>query len=204
MTAALPPDAPCPYCGSPVSVRRGDFVYGPGRFTHIHLYVCDAYPGCDSYVGIHDGTDQPKGTLAGPELRPWRSMAHFVFDLLWRNVERAWPAFEERYPDREPTERDVTGWSRSRHYVWLSRRLNIERDETHIAHFGVARAAQVVEVSLIEHLRVGSDMTKLESAVRYRAQRDRIPTAEIGEVISHAKRASKSPHGPPHEYPFGA
>ncbi len=38
---------------------------------------------CDAYVGCHNNSKKPLGTLANKELRQWRIKAHEVIDPLW-------------------------------------------------------------------------------------------------------------------------
>ncbi|MEG0752788.1 MAG: zinc-finger-containing protein [Angelakisella sp.] len=78
----LPPR--CPYCGHTSVLRPASWVHGDGA-TARHLYVCSQYPVCNSYVGAHDKTLAPLGTLAGPELRHKRIKAHQLFDRIWQS-----------------------------------------------------------------------------------------------------------------------
>lgn len=73
----------CPYCGSTAVLRKASYVYGD-RANEEYLYVCTQYPKCNSYVGVHEGTLQPKGTLANGDLRNKRIQAHRLFDQLWK------------------------------------------------------------------------------------------------------------------------
>ena len=73
----------CPYCGSPAILKDASYVYGNNSFGG-NVYVCNRYPACDSYVGVHQGSLLPKGSLAGPVLRKKRVQAHRVFDQLWK------------------------------------------------------------------------------------------------------------------------
>jgi ssDNA-binding Zn-finger/Zn-ribbon topoisomerase 1 len=57
-------------------------VYGK---SYGKVYVCDNFPDCDSYVGVHRGTNRPLGTLANKELRKARMECHNVFDQSWRS-----------------------------------------------------------------------------------------------------------------------
>ena len=43
------------------------------------------YPECDSYVGVHAGTFEPKGSLANGDLRHKRIETHRLFDAIWKN-----------------------------------------------------------------------------------------------------------------------
>ncbi len=73
----------CPYCGSPAILKDTSYVYGHHSSGGM-VYVCSHYPACDSYVGVHQGTSLPKGSLANPTLRKKRIQAHQIFDQLWR------------------------------------------------------------------------------------------------------------------------
>ena len=74
----------CPYCGGTAVLRDASYVYG-GESGRKHLYVCQHYPECNSYVGVHEGTLTPLGTLANSELRNKRILAHQTFDRIWKN-----------------------------------------------------------------------------------------------------------------------
>lgn len=50
----------------------------------VPAWICEAYPGCDSYVGVHPGTTFALGTMAGPDLRAERVKTHRWLDRLWR------------------------------------------------------------------------------------------------------------------------
>lgn len=67
----------CPYCQSQVPMVDSSIVY---RRSYGPIYWCDP---CDAYVGVHAGTDKPKGTLAKAPLRQARKQAHAAFDPLW-------------------------------------------------------------------------------------------------------------------------
>lgn len=71
----------CPYCGSQAQLKDAYVIYR--REGYGMLYVCPTQS-CDAYVGVHDGTSKPKGSLANAALRKLRSDVHAVFDPLWR------------------------------------------------------------------------------------------------------------------------
>ena len=77
------------------------------------LYVCSGYPACGAYVGVHEGTKKPKGTLADSELRNKKIRAHRAIDRIVK----------------------AGCMSRDGVYVWLSGRLNLPYEETHIGYF---------------------------------------------------------------------
>ena len=56
-------------------------VAGPNR---VPAWLCMHYPICDSYVGVHPGTEIALGTMANAELRAERVKAHLWVDRLWR------------------------------------------------------------------------------------------------------------------------
>lgn len=72
----------CPYCGSLAELKDAYAIYRREGFGHV--YVCPT-ASCDAYVGVHQGTSKPKGSLANAALRRLRSDVHAVFDPLWRS-----------------------------------------------------------------------------------------------------------------------
>lgn len=116
----------CPFCNSQVEFCSADRVYGV-KYAHLNLYVCSRFPDCDSYVGSHEGTGLPKGTLADKALREARKLAHAAFDPLWREGE-------------------TEIFSRHEAYEWLARQLGIGKNETHIGMFDVQTCEKVVKV----------------------------------------------------------
>ena len=74
----------CPYCGRNAILRDAKYVYKEHALDQ-HLYVCSGYPECDAYVGVHEGTLLPKGSLANGDLRHTRIETHRLFDAIWKN-----------------------------------------------------------------------------------------------------------------------
>lgn len=74
----------CQYCGGRAR-RRPDSVVRGSKAKGVLLYVCERYPACDAYVGVHKDTLLPLGTLANRSLREKRRRAHEVFDTLWQS-----------------------------------------------------------------------------------------------------------------------
>ena len=104
----------CPYCGKISVLRPAEYVYGKNNLVEgSMLYVCSAYPDCNAYVGVHQGTNRAKGSLADSELRNKRIRAHRALDLVVRSGCM--------------NKDDV--------YYWLSARLNLPFEETHIGYF---------------------------------------------------------------------
>lgn len=85
------------------------------------IYVCIP---CDAYVGVHKGTDKALGRLADLELRHWKKEAHSHFDPIWK-----------------------TGLlPRAGAYVWLSNKMNLHIDLTHIGMMDVEQCKKVIEL----------------------------------------------------------
>lgn len=106
----------CRYCGSKVIFTKNKFGY---------IYKCS---NCDSYVGVHRGTQVPLGTLANKELRHWRGMAHKYFDILWRH--------------KKIVHNDKNG--RHKAYKWLAQEMGLTKNECHIAKFDIEECKTVV------------------------------------------------------------
>lgn len=112
----------CDYCGNDAPLVTGREVY-----PHRHdLYAKKFYQclPCDAVVGVHEGTTNPLGRLANPELRKAKMDAHAAFDPLWRSGEH----------------------KRGQLYGWLSNQLGIEKKDCHIGMFDAAMCRRVVEV----------------------------------------------------------
>ena len=75
----------CRYCGARAALRPSSVVYGEHTKNDGYLYICDRYPKCDAYVGAHQKSRLPMGTLANGDLRHKRIEAHKVFDRMWRS-----------------------------------------------------------------------------------------------------------------------
>lgn len=73
----------CPYCGGEGHLQPGSKVSHHKRSEL--LYLCNNHPRCDAYVGVHEGSLLPLGSMANPRLRKLRRMAHDVFDPLWKD-----------------------------------------------------------------------------------------------------------------------
>jgi len=76
----------CPYCGKPAKYGPNEEFYNGKRFVgHSGSYMCYYCKPCGAYVGVHQNTTKPLGTMANQELRDWRRKAHAVFDPLWQS-----------------------------------------------------------------------------------------------------------------------
>lgn len=110
----------CPYCGKPTELIDSAEVYH--GVSYGWMYICRP---CDAYVGCYYGTTKSLGRLANAELRRYKHEAHEVFDQIWK----------ARFMDRYNA------------YTWLSKKLGIERQLTHIGMFDVDTCKKVIQVS---------------------------------------------------------
>lgn len=113
----------CPYCGKASEHVDGTAIY-PHRpnLAEKKFWRCQS---CDAYVGCHQGTPEPLGSLANAELRKARSEAHSAFDVLWSNVGAP--------------------MTRKEAYAWLAAELNIEADAGHIALFDLEMCKKALQ-----------------------------------------------------------
>lgn len=113
----------CPYCGARAVLKKASEVYGEDTAKG-YLFVCSRYPECDSYVGVHETTKEPLGTLAGPELRRKRIQAHRAFDQIWKSGILS---------------------SRQAAYRWLGEKFCLNKDHAHIAMFSDYQCGRLIE-----------------------------------------------------------
>lgn len=110
----------CDYCGRRAEYVDSKVIYGK---SYGMVYLCRH---CDAYVGVHKGTDKPLGRLADAELRRWKRNAHDAFDPLWK-----YGRFRGR---------------RNAAYQWLSERLGLPVEKTHIGMFDVGLCQKTVQI----------------------------------------------------------
>lgn len=72
----------CPYCQKEANWCENKEKYGKNYGRSYMCYYCKA---CDAYVGCHNNTRTPLGTMANAELRGWRIKTHRAVDPLWKN-----------------------------------------------------------------------------------------------------------------------
>lgn len=112
----------CDYCGKPAKCVSGKTIYAHRPDLHgLFFWLC---PPCDAYVGTHKTSPDmaPLGRLANAELRKAKSAAHAAFDPLWKSGRM----------------------SRRAAYAWLSDKLGLPPEKTHIGMFDVDTCAAVV------------------------------------------------------------
>lgn len=118
----IPVPTKCRYCGSDVVLTSNSEIYGK-EYGNGKCYLCR---NCKAFVGIHTGTTIPLGTLANNDLRKARNNAHKEFDKLWKQPTRI--------------------MSRYAAYKWLSNKMNLRIEETHIAWFEIEQCEKVIEL----------------------------------------------------------
>lgn len=113
----------CPYCGS-AAVRRSaaELRDATAWRPDAILYVCMRYPECDAYVGTHQKSGRPLGTLANKPLRRKRIAAHAVFDKLWQHGHM----------------------SRDDAYRWMQSALDLPEAKAHIGKLSEWRCNQLI------------------------------------------------------------
>jgi len=72
----------CPYCKKETVWCENKEVYGKNYGKSYMIYLCKP---CDAYVGCHNNTKRPLGTMANKELRMWRGKAHANIDPIWKS-----------------------------------------------------------------------------------------------------------------------
>jgi hypothetical protein len=72
----------CPFCGKEAEWTENKAIYGRNYGKSYMCYLCRPY---GAYVGCHQNTRNPLGTMANKELREWRVKAHAVIDPLWKS-----------------------------------------------------------------------------------------------------------------------
>lgn len=73
----------CPFCNGDAEWVENKTIYGKNYGKSYMMWICAP---CDAYVGCHQNTKKPLGTLANKETRQWRMKAHEAFDPLWKKA----------------------------------------------------------------------------------------------------------------------
>ena len=126
----------CPYCGSKAHLQDSSMVYGHSFGL---VYLCDKYPFCDSWVGVHKGTVTPLGTMADSPLRDLRKQAHTLFDRLWKNPKVKSKMDKDKYME-------LVKQGRTKAYSFLAKRLGIHQDQCHIAMMDMETCERVISI----------------------------------------------------------
>lgn len=70
----------CPYCGNSADWVENKAVYGRNFGRSYMIWLCKP---CNAYVGCHNNTRKPLGTIANAQLRKERQATHKVIDPIW-------------------------------------------------------------------------------------------------------------------------
>lgn len=111
----------CQYCHVKANKVTGEEIY-PHR-EDLHHKVFFKCPLCDSYVGTHEATGKPLGTLANAELRKLRSEVHALIDPVWQ----------------------IGGKKRSEVYTSLSKFLMVRKHMCHVAMFNADTCRKILK-----------------------------------------------------------
>lgn len=120
---AFPIPTTCNCCsGDRVRLVENSEIYNGKSFGEWpYAYLC---MDCFAYVGLHQGTDLPLGTLATKPMRNARNRSKGDFNRIWREGHM----------------------SRDGAYAWLTRQLGIQASECHFGLFDIERCAQAQTV----------------------------------------------------------
>jgi len=72
----------CPTCHQPAPWVENKEKYGKNYGKSYMCYFCKS---CDTYVGCHENTTRPLGTMADRETMNLRKQAHALFDPFWKS-----------------------------------------------------------------------------------------------------------------------
>ena len=96
----------CQYCKRQTELLDSKIIYGK---SYGLIYLCKP---CKAWVGVHQGTDKPKGDVANVELRQLRIEAHKYFDFLWKEKLRRERITNPKYKKYK---------ARGKAYKWLAK-----------------------------------------------------------------------------------
>lgn len=71
----------CPYCKNEAKYCENKEIYGRNFGKSYMCYFCRP---CNAYVGTHQNSTIPLGTMANKELRGWRIRTHRAIDAYWK------------------------------------------------------------------------------------------------------------------------
>ncbi len=72
----------CPYCKKQAIWCENKEIYGK---NYGKSYMCWLCKFCNAYVGCHNNTKNPLGTMTNAETREWRKKVHEKIDPLWKS-----------------------------------------------------------------------------------------------------------------------
>jgi len=121
VTIEVPNPPKCSHCDQESVLALGSVInpFNPSA-KHRWFYFCEP---CYAWVGCHKYSKRTLGYPANQELRAMRIKTHLVFDLLWSTKN-----------------------GRTRAYKWLSKKMKIHIDETHIGMFDEEKCSRAIEI----------------------------------------------------------
>ncbi len=72
----------CPYCGGEAEWVENKEIYGKNYGKSYMAYLCRQD---NAFVGCHNNSKHPLGTMANKELRTWRMKVHAAIDPFWKS-----------------------------------------------------------------------------------------------------------------------
>lgn len=127
----------CPYCGSKVVYMTGNRFINiteehsdeinnfPTYMENADMLVCSSYPYCNSYcIPSLNQVGKFVGKVANKELRKKRQLAHYAINIIWK----------------------TRIMSRKSCYCWLSRKMRIRLDKTHISLFSEKQCDRTIAI----------------------------------------------------------
>jgi len=72
----------CSFCSKKAVWVENKAVYGRNYGKSFMCWLCKD---CDAYVGCHNNTRRPLGTMADDQTRKWRQAVHRRIDPLWKS-----------------------------------------------------------------------------------------------------------------------
>jgi len=114
-------DLTCQYCNGKAILKDSAIVYGR---SYGNLFICENFPTCDTYVGVHRDRDEPLGTLANRELREWRKRSKNLFKPLWQ----------------------LKTMKRTAAYEWLGQWMQLSKDDVHFGKFSLEQCKQAYQI----------------------------------------------------------
>lgn len=107
----------CPKCNKEAPWVENKERYGRNYGKSYMCYYCKD---CDTYVGCHNNTRIPLGTMADKETLEWRMKAHAKLDPIWRSGKK----------------------SRKKIYLFLKDAFG---EQVHIGESGIERCKQIIK-----------------------------------------------------------
>lgn len=133
----------CPYCGAKSILVTGETIY-PHRedLYHKRFFHC---PLDEAWVGVHEMTGDPLGTLANANLRKLRSAAHAAFDPVWDDPAHQKWAKQLGKKDSKPKGYFVPRF-RTAAYTALAKAMDISVENCHIGVFNEDQCRKVIKL----------------------------------------------------------